>query len=83
MEKVHVIPKAPRNEGAIKALEQALEAAKNNVDCSNVMILMRIGGEYIRYSTQFDNPMEVISQCELAKADIIFQMAGITTEGKS
>lgn len=77
---VRIIPKtpqAPKNEGAIRALEDALKDAKENEDASNVMILMKIGGNYHRYSTALDNPMEVIAQLELGKLDIVFGMAGL------
>lgn len=77
---VRVIPKtpqAPRNEGAIRALEEALAAAKANEDASNVMILIKIGGSYYRYSSTLDSPMEVVAQFEVAKSDIILGMAGL------
>lgn len=76
---IPVTPQSPKNEGAIRALEEALEAARANVDTSNVMILMKVNTEYLRYSTALDSPMEVIAQCELAKADIILTMAGLTS----
>lgn len=77
---VRIIPKtpqAPKNEGAIRALEEALEAAKANPDTSDVMVLIKLGNDYVRYSTALSNPMEIIAQCELTKADIILGMAGL------
>ena len=77
---VRIIPKtaqAPKNEGAIRALEEALAAAKENENSTNVMILMKIGNDYLRFSTALDSPMEVIAQLELGKMDIVFQMAGL------
>lgn len=70
-------PQSPKNEGAIRALEEALEMAKANGETCNVMVLMKVGAEYMRFSTVMDNPMEVIAQFELAKFDIILGMAGL------
>lgn len=77
---VRIIPKtpqSPKNEGAIRALEEALAAAKADENTTNVMILMKTGANYMRYSTALDNPMEVIAQMELGKIDIILGMAGL------
>lgn len=83
---VRIIPKtpqAPKNEGAIRTLEAALEDAKANPNTSNIMILMKIDDGYYRYSSSLDAPMEVIAQLELGKFDIVLGMAGVTSKENS
>lgn len=70
-------PQAPKNEGAIRVLEEALKAAKENENTSNLMLLMKVGDDYLRYSTALDDPMAVVAQLELGKHDVILQMAGL------
>jgi hypothetical protein len=62
-----------RNEEVVDMLEQALAAAKEG-GSTDVFILLRKDGAYIRYSPKVEDVMETIAQFELLKYDMLRRM---------
>jgi hypothetical protein len=48
---------------------------QDNEDASNLMVLVKIGDDYHRYSTNLTDTMSLIAALELAKFDVLQRMA--------
>ena len=62
-----------RKAEVVEMLQEALDSTEHS-GASDVFILMKQNGAYIRFSTKIDDVMEVIAQLELLKYDILRRM---------
>lgn len=62
-----------RKAEVVEMLQNALNSAEQE-GASDVLILMKQGGAYVRFSTKIDDVTEVIAQLELLKYDILRRM---------
>jgi hypothetical protein len=69
------IKRTPRNTEALALLEAISNTVQENVDASNLMVLVKIGDNYHRYSTNLTDTMSLIAALELAKFDVLQRMA--------
>lgn len=60
------------NQKVIDMLQTAMDDTEANA--TEVLVLMKKGGTYTRYSTDIDDAMEVIAQLEILKYDILRRM---------
>jgi hypothetical protein len=69
------IKRTPRNTEALALLEAIINTVQDNEDASNLMVLVKIGDNYHRYSTNLTDTMSLIAALELAKFDVLQRMA--------
>ena len=69
------IKRTPRNAEALTLLEAIVNKVRDNEDASNLMVLVKIGDDYHRYSTNLTDTMSLIAALELAKFDVLQRMA--------
>lgn len=69
------IKRQPRNVEALSLLEAILNKVQENDDASNLMVLVKIGDDYHRYSTNLTDTMSLIAALELAKFDVLQRMS--------
>jgi len=69
------IKRTPRNTEALALLEAISNTVQDNEDASNLMVLVKIGDNYHRYSTNLTDTMSLIAALELAKFDVLQRMA--------
>jgi len=69
------IKRTPRNTEALALLEAISNTVQDNEDASNLMVLVKIGDDYHRYSTNLTDTMSLIAALELAKFDVLQRMA--------
>jgi hypothetical protein len=69
------IKRTPRNTEALALLEAISNTVQENEDASNLMVLVKIGDNYHRYSTNLTDTMSLIAALELAKFDVLQRMA--------
>jgi len=69
------IKRTPRNTEALALLEAISNTVQENEDASNLMVLVKIGDDYHRYSTNLTDTMSLIAALELAKFDVLQRMA--------
>jgi hypothetical protein len=69
------IKRTPRNTEALALLEAIINTVQDNEDASNLMVLVKIGDDYHRYSTNLTDTMSLIAALELAKFDVLQRMA--------
>jgi len=69
------IKRTPRNTEALALLEAIINTVQENEDASNLMVLVKIGDDYHRYSTNLTDTMSLIAALELAKFDVLQRMA--------
>ena len=68
------IKRAPRNAEALSLLEAIINKVQENEDASNLMVLVKIGDNYHRYSTNLIDTMSLVA-LELAKFDVLQRMS--------
>ncbi len=69
------IKRTPRNTEALALLEAIINTVQDNEDATNLMVLVKIGDDYHRYSTNLIDTMSLIAALELAKFDVLQRMA--------
>ena len=69
------IKRTPRNTEALALLEAIINTVQENEDASNLMVLVKIGDDYHRYSTNLTDTMSLIAALELAKFYVLQRMA--------
>jgi hypothetical protein len=69
------IKRAPRNAEALTLLEAITNKVQDNEDASNLMVLVKIGDNYHRYSTNLTDTMSIVAALELAKFDVLQRMS--------
>jgi len=77
MADLNVIKKEPRNAGVVAMLKRVLSEVEADPDASSLHLLVKVNGAYVRYSTGIDSPADLMLQLEIAKSDIVLQMAGL------
>lgn len=68
------VKKPPRNAEALELLQAITQHVEGNENTTNMLVLVKVNGEYLRYTTSLDNAIEVIGQLELAKFDTLKRM---------
>lgn len=68
------VKKPPRNAEALELLQAITQHVEDNENTTNMLVLVKVNGEYLRYTTSLDNAIEVIGQLELAKFDTLKRM---------
>lgn len=69
------IKRTPRNTEALALLEAISNTVQDNEDASNLMVLVKIGDNYHRYSTNLTDTMSIVAALELAKFDVLQRMS--------
>ena len=69
------IKREPRNHDALQILEAVTNQIKDSPDATEVFILVKIGGDYMRFSSGIDNLMHLVATLELAKFDALQRMS--------
>lgn len=68
------VKKQPRNTDAMELIDAVAQAISETENTTNLIIFAKMNGEYVRYTTNVDNAMELIAQLELAKYDTLKRM---------
>ncbi len=74
MNNIKEIKREPRNQDAVKLLEHVLEQVKESPEATEVLMFVRIDGNYHRFSSGLDDMMELVAMLELAKYDTLRRM---------
>jgi hypothetical protein len=69
------IPRAPRNHDALKLMKTVTKQIADNPDATEVFILAKIDGDYVRFSSGIGNLMQLVATLELAKFDALTRMS--------
>ena len=72
---VKEIKREPRNHDAIQLLEGVLTKVKENTDATEVLVLVKIGGDYHRFSSGLTDMMQLVATLELVKHDTLQRMS--------
>lgn len=62
-----------RKAEVLDIMQKAIDKVEED-GASNVLILLKTDGVYLRFSTSIDDVMEVIAQLEVLKYDILHRM---------
>jgi len=74
MSNIKEIKREPRNQDAVQLLEGVLTQIKENPGATEVLMFVRIDGNYHRFSSGLDDMMELVAMLELAKYDTLRRM---------
>lgn len=74
MSNIKEIKREPRNQDAVQLLEGVLTQVKENPGATEVLMFVRIDGNYHRFSSGLDDMMELVAMLELAKYDTLRRM---------
>lgn len=74
MSNIKEIKREPRNQDAVQLLEGVLTQVKENPGATEVLMFIRIDGNYHRFSSGLDDMMELVAMLELAKYDTLRRM---------
>jgi hypothetical protein len=69
------IKRTPRNQNAIDLMATVTTKIKDSPEATEVFILVKIGGDYVRFSSGVDNLMHLVATLELAKFDALQRMS--------
>lgn len=69
------IKRPPRNQNALDLMATVTEKITDSPDATEVFILVKIGGDYMRFSSGIDNLMHLVATLELAKFDALQRMS--------
>ena len=75
MTTIKEIKREPRNQDALRLLEDVLAQVRENPDATEVFVLAKIGAEYHRFSSGITNLMKLVATLELAKFDALQRMS--------
>lgn len=75
MNNIKEIKREPRNRDAIQLLEGVLNQVKENPDATEVLVLVKIGGDYHRMSSGLTDMMQLVATLELVKYDTLQRMS--------
>jgi hypothetical protein len=62
------------HEQAVSTLENVLHELRESPKASEVFVMVKIDGEYHRYSSGLDDLMQLVATLELAKFDALNRM---------
>jgi hypothetical protein len=65
----------PRNHEALQLLETVTKQVQEHVDTTEVLVLVKIAGDYHRFSSGIGNLMQLVATLELAKFDALQRMS--------
>jgi len=66
-----------KRDSVIALIKQiGLEAESKDKKTEGALILLKVDGKYLRYSTGIDNALDEVAQLELLKHDILRRMLG-------
>jgi hypothetical protein len=68
------IKRPPRNQDAIQLLEGVLTTVRENPDATEVLVFVKIDGDYHRMSSGLTDMMHLVATLELAKHDTLCRM---------
>lgn len=68
------IKRAPRNGEAIELLESILELVRSEDMVTEVLMFIRRGEDYHRFSTSTEDMVKLIGALEMAKHDVLRRM---------
>lgn len=71
---VKEIKREPRNQEAIQLLEGVLTQVRENPNATEVLVFVKIDGDYHRMSSGLKDMMQLIAMLELAKHDVLRRM---------
>lgn len=71
---VKEIKREPRNQGAIQLLKGVLTKVKENPNATEVLVFIKIDGDYHRMSSGLTDMMQLVAVLELAKHDVLRRM---------
>lgn len=74
MNNIKEIKREPRNQDAIQLLEGVLTQVKENPDATEVLVFVKINGDYHRMSSGLTDMMQLVAVLELAKHDVLRRM---------
>jgi len=69
------IKRNPRNQEVLQLMEAVTDKIKENPDATEVFILAKIGGDYMRFSSGITDLMRLVATLELAKFDALTRMS--------
>jgi hypothetical protein len=69
------IKRTPRNQDALQLLEAVTNQIKDSPDATEVFMLVKIGGDYHRFSSGITDLMQLVATLELAKFDTLQRMS--------
>lgn len=72
--KLSVIKREPRNAKVVAVAEAALELAKAHEDASEMVVFIRVGGEFKTMSTVMEGTRDYIAMLEIAKHNCLRNM---------
>lgn len=75
MSNIKEVKFAPRNENALSLAEFLVQTIKGNDNATELFVLLKIGTEYHRYSTDIKDMATLISMLEIAKFDSLKRMS--------
>lgn len=75
MSNIKEVKFAPRNASALSLAEFLVQTVKENDNATELFILLKIGTEYHRYSTDIKDMATLISMLEIAKFDSLKRMS--------
>ena len=75
MTAIKEIKREPRNQEALQILEAVTEKVKASPVATEVFVLVKIDGNYHRFSSGISNLMSLVATLELAKFDALQRMS--------
>lgn len=65
----------PHNQQALQLLESLVAKVRENPDTTEVLAVIKIGGDYHRFSSGLTDMMQLVAMLELAKHDALCRMS--------
>ena len=70
------------NQEVLKVLKEATEAIEQADYASSFMLMVKVDNQYLRFSSEITDVMELISQLELMKHDLFQRMSNTAEDFK-
>ena len=68
------IKREPRNKEAIELLENVLAKVREKDDVTEVLMFVKLGDDYHRFTTSTEDMVKLIGALEMAKHDVLRRM---------
>lgn len=69
------IKREPRNTDTLQIMNEVMDIVKDNEDATEVFMLVKMGGDYHRFSSGITDLMKLVATLELAKFDCLRRMS--------
>jgi len=69
------IKREPRNTDTLQIMNEVMDIVKENEDATEVFMLVKMGGDYHRFSSGITDLMKLVATLELAKFDCLRRMS--------